>query len=64
MTDVINPATVKTTKTFSVSLDTVNKIKEMADFKDTFDATILRDAVDLLYSQVFPTQEQPVKGGQ
>jgi hypothetical protein len=59
--DKNDPKTVRMIKTYSVLQDTVMKIKEIGEFKGEYDATVLRDAVDLYYAQVFPSEEQPVK---
>lgn len=55
----IDPEKVKMTKTYSMSLADVNKIKEMAEKKDTSDAAIMHQAINLLYNQMmFPVMNE------
>ena len=58
----IDPERVKMTKTYSMSLADVNKVKEMAEKKTATDAAIMHQAINLLYNQMmFPIMGE-VKG--
>ena len=58
----IDPERVKMTKTYSMSLADVNKVKEMAEMVPTTDAAIMHQAINLLYNQkMFPVMGE-VKG--
>jgi hypothetical protein len=59
MADLLEPRKITMNKTYSVTFDHVNRVKEMGDFlsanenKVISDGEIVRRAIDLLYEKVF-----------
>jgi hypothetical protein len=56
---VVKPDEVRLTKTYSMVLGDVTRVKDMAEFLGKSDAAVLSLAIRAYYYQTF--QEQPVK---
>lgn len=60
-TPVFDPDKVKQTKTYSISVGDVTRVKDMGEFLGMSDAAVLSKAIRLMYFQTF--SNEPVKNG-
>lgn len=57
VTVTVNPDTTRTTKTYSMTLGDITRVKDMAAFTGKSDAGILHEAIGVLYAQMFPGEK-------